>query len=143
MMILSYDLLSDISVLLLVMLILLHFFPFSVAVQIFFCDLRRLYFFNRLAGMSLQQAKGGTGFQFGRSNRLLLHFSYALHHFLVQNVPDNQVCFGVYSSTSYLAGLFFLDSQVGQGCYSSILLKMLGNLLSIIANLLMNSVYIL
>jgi len=45
MMILSYDLLSDISVLLLVMLILLHFFPFSVAVSLdyvihaYFCGL--------------------------------------------------------------------------------------------------------
>lgn len=67
----------------------LSFSPFLLLMQIFFCDLRRIYFFNRLAGMSLQQAKGVTGFQSGKSNRLLLHFSYALHHFLVQNVLDN------------------------------------------------------
>ena len=66
---------------------LLH--PINQLVRRFIFDLRRLCFFNRLAGMSLQLEKGGTGFLSGKLNQLLLHFSYALHHFLVQNVPDS------------------------------------------------------
>jgi hypothetical protein len=67
------------------------YFIFTFANQIFFLlgDLKSLCFFNRLAGMSLQLAKGGTGFQSGRLNQFLLRFSYALHHFSVQNVPGS------------------------------------------------------